>query len=54
MRLLNERHLDEIIDGIVSYNVLLEENKAKNYFACRQIRWLPFNKSFHVRKANIF
>ena len=32
MRLLNERHLDGIIDGIVSYNVLLQENNTKKIF----------------------
>jgi sRNA-binding regulator protein Hfq len=32
MRLLNERQLDGIIDGIVSYNVLLQENKTNKLF----------------------
>ena len=34
MRLLNERHLDGIIDGIGPYNVLLQDNKPNklNYF----------------------
>ena len=43
MRLLAERHLDGIIDGIGPYNVLLQDNKTNklNYFAYRQTLWLP-------------
>jgi hypothetical protein len=40
MRLLNERHLDEIINGIGPYNVSLQENKNKLFFL-RQTLWLP-------------
>jgi hypothetical protein len=45
MRLLNERHLDGIIDGIVSYNVLLQENKTKTIFC------LPSDSVLTVQQA---
>jgi hypothetical protein len=45
MRLLNERHLDGIIDGIVSYNVLLQENKTKKIFC------LPSDSVLTVQQA---
>src|SRR5260370_19148134 len=32
MRVLNERHLDGIVDGLVSYNVFLEANNASKLF----------------------
>ena len=32
VRVLNERHLAGIIDGIVSYNVLLQKNNANKLF----------------------
>ena len=45
MRLLNERHLDGIIDGIVSYNVLLQENNTKKIFC------LPLDLVLTVQEA---
>jgi hypothetical protein len=45
MRLLNERHLDGIIDGIVSYNVLLQENNTKKIFC------LPSDSVLTVQQA---
>ena len=45
MRLLNERHLDGIIDGIVSYNVLLQENNTKQIFC------LPSDSVLTVQQA---
>ena len=45
MRLLNERHLDGIIDGIVSYNVMLQENKTKTIFC------LPSDSVLTVQQA---
>ena len=45
MQLLNERHLDGIIDGIVSYNVLLQENNTNKLFC------LPSNSVLTVQEA---
>ena len=45
MRLLNERHLDGIIDGIVSYNVLLQENNTNKLFC------LPSDSVLTVQEA---
>jgi hypothetical protein len=45
MRLLTEPHLDGIIDGIVSYNVLLQENKTKELFC------LPSDSVVTVQQA---
>ena len=45
MRLLNERHLYGIIDGIVSYNVLLQENKTNKLFC------LPSDSVVTVQQA---
>jgi hypothetical protein len=45
MRLLTERHLDGIIDGIVSYNILLQENNTKKIFC------LPSDSVLTVQQA---
>jgi hypothetical protein len=45
MRLLTEPHLDGIIDGIVSYNVLLQENKTNKLFC------LPSDSVVTVQQA---
>ena len=45
MRLLNERHLDGMIDGIVSYNVLLQENNSNKLFC------LPSDSVVTVQQA---
>jgi hypothetical protein len=45
MRLLNERHLDGIIDGIVSDNLLLQENNIKKIFC------LPSDSVLTVQQA---
>jgi hypothetical protein len=45
MRLLNERHLDGIIDAIVSYNIFLQKTNDEMLFC------LPDESVFTVRQA---
>ena len=45
MRLLNERHLDGIIDGIISYNIFLHENNSDRLFC------LPADSVITVQQA---
>jgi hypothetical protein len=45
MRLLNERHLDGIIDGLVSYNIFLHKDNDELLFC------LPDNSVLTVREA---
>jgi hypothetical protein len=54
-RLLNQQHLDGIIDAIVSYNVFLRESNVGSLFCFPDSVTLPIqHKSFLFHKSDAF
>jgi hypothetical protein len=48
MRLLNERHLDGIIDGLVSYNAFLEANSTNQLFCLPSVSVLTVQQAEEI------